>query len=438
MRTDFQLIHDFVEASNATNSNTDKLEVLKTYTQYESVKKALYYTYNTFKQYGVTSANCKKNSDLMGHSNTYGDFFLLLDDLSNRVCTGHTAIANVNRYVQENKQYEDLIFNIIDRNLKTRSTASMINKVLPGLIPTFDVALAKAFDEKTEKKVDYVNDTWFVSRKLDGVRCLTVIDTEGDIKFFSRQGKEFLTLGNLKPAIENLGLTNVVLDGEVCILDNNGDENFASIIKEIKRKDHKIGNPFYWMFDMLPMEDFENKVSESKFGERIQNLTNIVSTSFRENGPSYEIGVLEQKIGNDQVFSEMMTESKEGGWEGLMLRKDSTYKGKRSNEILKVKQMHDDEYVVVDLENDVHRVIVDGAEVEEEMLKNVIIEHKGNRVHVGSGFSHDQRRHYFANPNEILGKQITVQYFEESQSKSGEFSLRFPVIKAVYETARDF
>ena len=438
MRTDFQLIHDFVEASNATNSNTDKLEVLKTYTQYESVKKALYYTYNTFKQYGVTSANCKKNSDLMGHSNTYGDFFLLLDDLSNRVCTGHTAIANVNRYVQENKQYEDLIFNIIDRNLKTRSTASMINKVLPGLIPTFDVALAKAFDEKTEKKVDYVNDTWFVSRKLDGVRCLTVIDTEGDIKFFSRQGKEFLTLGNLKPAIENLGLTNVVLDGEVCILDNNGDENFASIIKEIKRKDHKIGNPFYWMFDMLPMEDFENKVSESKFGERIQNLTNIVSTSFRENGPSYEIGVLEQKIGNDQVFSEMMTESKEGGWEGLMLRKDSTYKGKRSNEILKVKQMHDDEYVVVDLENDVHRVIVDGAEVEEEMLKNVIIEHKGNRVHVGSGFSHEQRRHYFANPNEILGKQITVQYFEESQSKSGEFSLRFPVIKAVYETARDF
>ena len=438
MRTDFQLIHDFVEASNATNSNTDKLEVLKTYTQYESVKKALYYTYNTFKQYGVTSANCKKNSDLMGHSNTYGDFFLLLDDLSNRVCTGHTAIANVNRYVQENKQYEDLIFNIIDRNLKTRSTASMINKVLPGLIPTFDVALAKAFDEKTEKKVDYVNDTWFVSRKLDGVRCLTVIDTEGDIKFFSRQGKEFLTLGNLKPAIENLGLTNVVLDGEVCILDNNGDENFASIIKEIKRKDHKIGNPFYWMFDMLPMEDFENKVSESKFGERIQNLTNIVSISFRENGPSYEIGVLEQKIGNDQVFSEMMTESKEGGWEGLMLRKDSTYKGKRSNEILKVKQMHDDEYVVVDLENDVHRVIVDGAEVEEEMLKNVIIEHKGNRVHVGSGFSHDQRRHYFANPSEILGKQITVQYFEESQSKSGEFSLRFPVIKAVYETARDF
>jgi len=428
--TDFQLISDFVEASNATNSNSDKLEVLKTYTQYESVCKALNYTYDTYKQYGVTSANCKKNSDLMGHPNTYGSLFTLLDDLNNRVCTGHTAIANVNRFVHENFIYKDLIFNIIDRNLKTRSTASMINKVKPGLIPTFDVALAKAFDEKTQKKVIW-EDRWFVSRKLDGVRCLTVIDANGEPKFFSRQGKEFLTLDNLKTDIKALGLKNTVLDGEVCIVDENGDEDFAGIIKEIKRKDHTITTPFYWMFDMLDMQDFNSKTSEVTFGQRIADLNALFNTSKL-------IGVLEQKIGNDQVFSEMMAESKAGGWEGLMLRKDSTYKGKRSNEILKVKQMHDEEYIVVDLENDVHRVIVDGSEVEEEMLKNVIIEHKGNRVHVGSGFSHDQRRHYFANPNEILGKQITVQYFEESQSKSGEYSLRFPVIKAVYDGVRTF
>ena len=435
--TDFQLISDFVEASNATNSNSDKLEVLKTYTQYESVCKALNYTYDTYKQYGVTSANCKKNSDLMGHPNTYGSIFTLLDDLNNRVCTGHTAIANVNRFVHENYIYKDLIFNIIDRNLKTRSTASMINKVKPGLIPTFDVALAKAFDEKTQKKVIW-EDRWFVSRKLDGVRCLTVIDANGEPKFFSRQGKEFLTLDNLKTDIKALGLKNTVLDGEVCILDENGNEDFAGIIKEIKRKDHTIATPFYWMFDMLDMQDFNSKTSEVTFGQRIADLNALFNTSKLKLYSPLLIGVLPQKIGNDQVFSEMMAESKAGGWEGLMLRKDSTYKGKRSNEILKVKQMFDEEYIVVDLENDVHRVIVDGAEVEELMLKNVIIEHKGNQVRVGSGFSHEQRRHYFENPNEILGKQITVQYFEESQSKSGEYSLRFPVIKAVYDGVRTF
>jgi len=430
--TDFQLISDFVEASNATNSNSDKLEVLKTYTQYESVCKALNYTYDTYKQYGVTSANCKKNSDLMGHPNTYGSLFTLLDDLNNRVCTGHTAIANVNRFVHENFIYKDLIFNIIDRNLKTRSTASMINKVKPGLIPTFDVALAKAFDEKTQKKVNW-EDRWFVSRKLDGVRCLTVIDASGEPKFFSRQGKEFLTLDHLKLDIKALGLKNTVLDGEVCIVDQNGNEDFAGIIKEIKRKDHTIVKPYYWMFDMLSMEDFNSKTSEVTFGQRITDLLDLSLGK----GLTL-IGVLPQEICNDQIFSAMMAQSKANGWEGLMLRKDAAYKGKRSDEILKVKQMFDDEYIVVDLENDVHRVIVDGAEVEELMLKNVIIEHKGNQVRVGSGFSHEQRRHYFANPNEILGKQITVQYFEESQSKSGEYSLRFPVIKAVYDGVRTF
>jgi DNA ligase-1 len=431
MRTDFQLIYDFVEVSNSTNSNTDKLNVLKEYSQYESVRNALYYTYNTYLQYGVTSANCKKNSDLVGHPNTYGDFFGLLDDLNNRVVTGHNAIANVNRYVRENPLFEDLIWNILDRNLKTRSTASTINKAIPNLIPTFDVALAKAFDEKTQKKVDW-NDGWQVSRKLDGCRCICIIDDEGEPKFFSRSGKEFLTLDNLKPELRALNLSNMVFDGEICMLDENGDEDFQNIIKEIKRKDHTIVNPFFWMFDLLTLKEFQDKTSLTTFNERITNLYNIVEDTHQF------IGVLDQLDCDDEVFSSMMDMSKEGGWEGLMLRKNTTYKGKRSDEILKVKQMYDDEYVVVDLENDIHRVIIEGAEVEELMLKNVIIEHKGNRVRVGSGFSHEQRRHYFANPNEILGKQITVQYFEESQSKSGEYSLRFPVIKAVYETIRDF
>lgn len=429
MYTDFQLISDFVEASNASNSNTAKLEVLKTYTQYETVCKALNYTYDTYKQYGVTSKNCKKNSDLTGHPNTYGDFFLLLDDLNDRVVTGHNAIANVNQYVKENPLFEDLIWNILDRNLKTRSTASMINKVKPGLIPTFDVALAQAYDEKTKKKVDW-NDGWYVSRKLDGVRCLGVIDDHGKVKFYSRQGKEFLTLDSLKPSIENLGLTNMIFDGEVCMVDENGNEDFQGIIKEIKRKDHTIKKPFYYIFDLLTSKDFTDKTSVSNLSARLSTARAYVMDD------DY-IGVLKQILADDMVMETMMEKSKREGWEGLMLRKDTTYKGKRSNDVLKVKKFFDDEYIVVDLENDTHRVIVDGTEVEEIMLKNVIIEHKGNRVQVGSGFNHEQRRHYFQNPNQILGKQITVQYFEETTNMNGTHSLRFPVIKAVYETPRD-
>ena len=420
----------FIEESNSTNSNSDKLAVIEKYKNQPDLLKVLQYTYDTFKQYGVTSANCKKRSDLCMPFTPYSNIFDLLDALANRDLTGHDAIETVNGFVEENKMYEDIIWNIIDRNLKTRSTVSMINKVIPGLIPTFDVALAKAYDEKTQKKVDW-KDGWFVSRKLDGVRCLTVIDMFGEVKFFSRQGKEFLTLDNLKMDIKALGLTNTVFDGEVCIVDENMNEDFAGIIKEIKRKDHTIQNPYYYIFDMLDLEDFNDKVSKDNFANRLVNLRNTVEETRM-------VGILEQLECNDIIFDLMMGNSKRGGWEGLMLRKNSTYKGKRSNEILKVKQMFDDEYVVVDLENDYHRVIVDGQEIEEMMLKNVIIEHKGNRVQVGSGFSHEQRRHFYENPDEILGKQITVQYFEETTNKNGTHSLRFPVIKAVYENMRTF
>ena len=125
------------------------------------------------------------------------------------------------------------------------------------------------------------------------------------------------------------------------------------------------------------------------------------------------------------------------GWEGLMLRKDETYKGKRTNDILKVKTFHDNEYKVEGLNFGPFRYVKEGKEVEEEMLSGVLIEHKGCDVRVGSGFSIDQRKHLFLNPEDILNKVITVKYFEESQNQNGGHSLRFPVVKVIHGETRE-
>lgn len=425
-------IQEFIDAQNATNSNTDKLKVLEQYANNESVRKALEYTYNTFKQYGVTSENCKKLSHLASYG--YSSLFDILNDLNSRYLTGHNAISAVNGFVAANKRHEELIFNIIDRNLKTRSTASMINKVIPGLIPTFDVALANSFDEKMAKKVNFNKDNWYLSRKLDGCRCICIIDENSEPKYFSRAGNEFLTLKNLDAEIISLGLKNTVIDGEICMLDENDNENFQGIIKEIKRKDHTIENPFFYMFDILTMEEFINKEGTNQFAFRNVQLDNLFYDKEFKN-----IGYLEQTILLDErMLMVKVTEAKENGWEGLMLRKDAPYQGKRSNDVLKVKSFYDAEYIVVDIENAVNRVIVDGKEVEEMMMRNVVIEHKGSRVQVGSGFNHEQKRYYFEHPEEILGKEVTVSYFEETHNQNGGISLRFPTFKGVYEGKRNF
>lgn len=432
--TDFKLIQEFVEASNASNSNNDKLAVLETYSQHEVIRKALNYTYDTFKQYGVTSTNCKKNSDLVSPYHQFEDFFSLLDYLNDRILTGHDAIKAVNRFVRENKQYEEVIWNIIDRNLKTRSTASTINKVIPNLIPTFSVALANAYDEKTAKKVNW-NDTWYCSRKLDGVRCVAIVDNNGDAKFYSRAGNEFTTLGKIAEEIKQHPLLrNRVLDGEVCMVDQNGNEDFQGIIKEIKRKDHTIETPKYFVFDALTHQEFSSCVSDRTFWMRDAELID----AFGDIDSPLLDHLAQIEILDDEGFESMNTIAKDNGWEGLMLRKNTIYQGKRSNDILKVKTFYDAEYEVTGAENKVHRVIVDGQEVEEEVLSHIYIQHRGCQVKVGSGFSLEERRLYYANPEMIIGKTITVQYFEETQNQHGEYSLRFPVIKAVYETARDF
>lgn len=278
------------------------------------------------------------------------------------------------------------------------------------------------------------NENFFANNILvHNCRCICIIDGNGEPTYFSRGGNEFLTLKNLDAEIISLGLKNMVIDGEICMMDENGNENFQGIIKEIKRKDHTIENPFFYMFDILTMEEFISKEGTTPFSIRNVQLDNLFFEKEFKN-----IGLLEQKILiDDTMLNYLIGVAKEQGWEGLMLRKDAPYQGKRSNDILKVKQFYDAEYIVVDIENAINRVIVDGKEVEELMLKNIIIEHKGNRVQVGSGFSHEQKRYYFENPQEILGKQVTVQYFETTKNEKGTESLRFPTIKTVWETKRN-
>ena len=68
---------------------------------------------------------------------------------------------------------------------------------------------------------------------------------------------------------------------------------------------------------------------------------------------------------------------------------------------------------------------------------NLVIEHKGNKVGVGTGLSLAQRKRWYEHPEEIIGKQICVKFFEETVDQNGNPSLRFPVLKYVYEEDRD-
>lgn len=429
---DFNYAWDMVRDLRATSSTNDKVGIIEEYCDHNTeeatfVRKILLYTYHPAWQYYVTSDNLKKKISLRGKK--YENFFDLLDDLKNRVITGHDAIGAIHTFIDsysDKSNIEELIYCIIDKDLKTRAGDKIINKAIKDFIPEFSVALADKYEPKL---VDW-KDGWYVSRKIDGARCIGIVDSNGDTTFYSRAGKTFDTLDVVRSGIKALNITNVVLDGELCLVDEDGNEDFQGIMKQLKKKDHTIPNPSFKIFDMITHDEFYTKKGESNrpYSIRYANLYTIMQTNKRSC-----LTVLEQElIHNNEHFQEWVKEATDNGWEGIMLRADEPYKGKRSKDLLKVKKFFDDEYPVVDVKMGPFRYVKDGKEHEEIMLSNVTIEHKGYNVDVGSGFTIEERQDFCKSPDKILGSIICVQFFEETVNKNGDISLRFPTFKYMY------
>lgn len=464
----------FMDDMNATNSTLDKMAKLKTYVDDEYIRRILLYTYDPYRRYYVTVSNLEKNKHLMSDE-IADDIFSMLDAFDSRAATGHDAISLANAFVTQHFLYSHQIYAVLDRNLKIRLDVSQINSVFTDLIPEFNVALAKSYkkemgepDKRGKVKVDFVNDIWYGSRKLDGCRSVCIIDEKGTATFKTRTGIELPGLAILAQEIEKWGLKSVVFDGELCVMDAAGNEDFRGIVTQIHKKDHLIKNAKYNMFDMLTLQEFTDEIGTVKFSDRQVNLNNTVNAAIQKFGNNGNVAVLTQGRIRDVAHLNALREiASKNGWEGLMIRKDVPYEGKRTSNLLKVKDMFDAEYVVTDIETgDIsttfYRDFASGREVYYEdgeyffkddfskvqegnpiepftdtrkMIASLVIMHKNNPVGVGSGLSMAQRQKWILDPSLIIGKTVTIQYFQESEV-DGRMSLRFPILKTVYEDGR--
>jgi DNA ligase-1 len=207
----------------------------------------------------------------------------------------------------------------------------------------------------------------------------------------------------------------------------DGSDDFQGILKQIQRKSHTIENPRYWIFDIMTLEEFDSGVGSVPLSERLKRLSFTGDTISN---------LAQYLITSEETLVQLRDSSRSNGWEGLIARRNVGYEGDRTKNMLKLKDFHDAEYEVIATIMEKQRVIVNEREVEEEVLSAVIIEHKGSRVRVGSGFNMADRRHYFKHPEEIVGSVITVQYFEETVDQMGNHSLRFPVFKGNHGKTR--
>ena len=422
-----------VQQLNANNSSTYKIKKFKELYDAGYINKELWnLIYDKDVLFHITSDKIDKNLNVCRSNKDYkGDIIELLKDLYVQY-SGNTALAIACGFVNNNAEYKQLIYDVIDKDLHIGMTTKSINKAVPGFFPEFNVALA------SPNNGTMPDENWVIERKLDGTRCLCLIDSNGKVKFYSRKGKEFHTLDVLKNELEDFvalhpEYKNKVLDGEMCIIDDNGNEDFQGIMKEITRKDHTINNPSYCVFDLLELEDFNKGCSTETYKPRLNKLKTFVETI-----KSSHIKLIEYAYYTPEVFDTWQKKVLDNGWEGLIARKDVPYEGKRSRNLLKYKNFSDAEYVVKDVVLDGNATILVGGKTQRiKCVQSLVIEHKGYIVNVGSGLTQQQRIEFAEHPEHIIGKTITVQYFSETTDKEGNLSLRFPTIKYIYGRERD-
>jgi bifunctional non-homologous end joining protein LigD len=112
-------------------------------------------------------------------------------------------------------------------------------------------------------KTPFDRKGWFFELKWDGFRCIAEKDRQG-VRLYSRQQNDFK---KRFPVIsEAVGsLDNVILDGEVCALDDHGHPRFEWLVNRGKQR----GKLVYYVFDFLRLGDKDLK-SEPLF--RRKNL----------------------------------------------------------------------------------------------------------------------------------------------------------------------
>jgi len=419
-------IQAMVTELTSSNSTTVKIATLR---KFGDLREFIQLIWDPQQTTGVT----RKKVDLCKippkHREYPTDILELLRGLYTRRFSGNEAQYAIVSMLLTYPDHGDLILRIIDKNLKARITHKNVNRAFPGLIPDFSVSLGK---DKSKAEAYFRQDpgSWYISRKFDGVRCIVRVDG-ANTACFSRAGNALPAMRDLAQLAGSVFPAGTVLDGEVCEVDENNHESFQGAVSKIKRKHDVFHNFRFYVFDYLTVAEFDAHTSTRTFFERYEDLGTV---SYQDQ----RIQVVPQTLYTDEMFATMNDAVAAQGWEGLILRRDISYKGTRSNDILKHKKFFTEDYVVTGVESSTMRIINEktGLEVEEFMTKSVTILHKGEVVHVGSGFDQNQRRHFYNTPESIIGKTIEVQYFEECHDHNGKVSLRFPTMKQIYSKKR--
>lgn len=326
-------------------------------------------------------------------------------------------ISIIKTFCHRQGECKEFCEGLFTKSLKIGCDAKTVNKVIPNLIPTFDIMLGSKFDfDKPPKEIMYVTE------KMDGLRCFTTI-IDDVVTMKTRQNKIINGLVDIENSIKELKLDGYCLDGELISIGSDYETVYKDTIKKVNNKNKVKHGVKYVLFDIIPLDEFNNKKGKLTYVERRKLLDNIKTNEFIEVLP------ILYKGDNMDIILKILDKHRDLGAEGLMINLNKPYEFKRSKTLQKMKVMQTCDLRVIGFE--------EGQGKLSGTLGKIICDYKGYELGVGSGFSDAVRNDIWNNKDKYLNRIAEIQYFEETNNENGGLSLRFPIYKGLREIGKE-
>jgi DNA ligase-1 len=392
---------------------------------FQGVKMALDKLYT----FGVKQVPVKEAAG--GQGLPWANFLQLAEALYRRELTGHAArdAVKLAMDVSTQGQWNDFYRRILIKDLRCGVSEKTVNKVAKKLkkpeysVPVFEVMLAHDGANHEAK----ITGKKLVEPKLDGVRCLTVVDYESrTVVMYTRNGKELENFPHITKFLED-NLDNIarsyVFDGEVV------SDTFQSLMTQVHRKSNvKASDAKLMLFDVIPLSEFKQGLSVMGQRRRSSFLKENFSKLFSDSG---SIEIVAQKefdldVFTDEIeFKDYNRDMVAAGYEGIMIKDpNGKWEGKRSVAWLKQKP-----YIEVSL---AVSAVEEGTGRNQGKLGALVCEGlddgKTIVVNVGSGFSDEQRAEFWQARDALIGQVVEVRADAATRSQDSQdlWSLRFP------------
>lgn len=338
---------DILEELESTSGSNAKKNILEAARKNDILKRVFAAAQDPYTVYYVNKFKMPKPQSAgkvdapIGWYNIAGDddlvlrkFFDFLPSLSSRELTGNAAKdAVIARFACMTELQQKWCLRIILKNLRVGLQETSINKVWPGCVMSFSVALAATLKSEFTrgegiKILDKVKYPVRVEPKLDGLRCIAV-KKDGTVTFFTRNGSVLESMPKIKAALEAADYDNVVLDGEGMAADWN---ESASVMMSKTQKDDS--NLFYNVFDAMNLEEWTKQESVATYDKRCALVTTVVEKV----GAHCVRQVPHIDAKNEDELKAFFSKCMNEGYEGVMLKTlDTYYEWDRSKNILKLK-----------------------------------------------------------------------------------------------------